>query len=496
MRVLFRADSSLEIGSGHTRRCLALAAALAKSGASIVFVARAFPGNANDLVITAGHQLVELQGVAANLDDDAAETLAAVAPLAPFDLLVVDHYRLDRKWETRIRPLASRLAIIDDLANREHACDALLDVTQSDERAAQYDALLPPQSLVLLGTRYALLRPEFRWLRAVSQPKTGTIRRVLVSFGAIDRDNLSQSALRSIRQACGDEVEVDIVLGRGAPNISLLAGVMHSDPRGRLHVDTPNMAELMSAADLAIGAGGTTSWERACLGLPAIVTLIADNQRDNLQTLVGAGAAISIPSGSDYEVRLTQAILALISDPARLVAMSNAAADLIDGKGAERTAKILMRPQVVLRTAAAADCRDIWRWRNEPAVRRASNSVDRISWETHQAWFESVLSDPNRRLLIGEVVGEPVGVVRFDVVGAEAAISIYLTPKGRGRGIGPQLLMQGQAWLKPNRPEVVRIKAQVRTTNEASIAAFTAARYRRQGDYYVRDLKNDAIRTH
>ncbi|HEY1385246.1 MAG TPA: hypothetical protein VGF43_16605, partial [Dongiaceae bacterium] len=143
----------MEIGSGHIRRCLALASALDEQGASSAFVARALPGNANGLVTAAGYQLVELavSAVARDQENDAAETSAAAAPLGPFDLLIVDHYGLDRDWETHVRPLASRLAVIDDLADREHDCDALMDVTGSDERAARYDALTPPQSLLLLG---------------------------------------------------------------------------------------------------------------------------------------------------------------------------------------------------------------------------------------------------------------------------------------------------------------------------------------------------------
>jgi UDP-2,4-diacetamido-2,4,6-trideoxy-beta-L-altropyranose hydrolase len=247
----------------------------------------------------------------------------------------------------------------------------------------------------------------------------------------------------------------------------------------------------MASADLAIGAGGTTSWERACLGLPAIVTAVADNQRDTVLSLVDAGAAISIEAGDQYQSRLQQAIATLASSREQLAAMSAAAAGLVDGKGADRIAAILMRPDITLRPATAEDSRDFWRWRNEPDVRQASNNSAPIGWGEHRAWFESALANPDRHLLIGESDDAAVGVLRFDVAGDEATVSIYLTPQGRGRGVGPELLMRGQAWLQSNLPQIARIRAQIRPGNAASIAAFEAARYRRQGENYVREVPHE-----
>jgi RimJ/RimL family protein N-acetyltransferase len=245
----------------------------------------------------------------------------------------------------------------------------------------------------------------------------------------------------------------------------------------------------MAAADLAIGAGGTTSWERACLGLPAIMAAIADNQRDNVRALAEAGAALSVPAGDGYAAGLADALSALKADPRRLAAMSRAASDLVDGRGAERLATVLLRPRVALRSATIADCESIWRWRNADFVLQGSKTPDPVSWPDHAAWFEAALKNPDRCVLIGEAGGEPVGVVRFDLASSEATVSVYLTAQGRGRGIGPELLVQGQIWLRSNAPHVVRIKAEIRSTNEASIEAFKAARYRRTGALYVRELK-------
>jgi UDP-2,4-diacetamido-2,4,6-trideoxy-beta-L-altropyranose hydrolase len=488
MKVLFRADSSLEIGSGHVQRCLALAAALSANGASCIFVARDLPGNVNSLVSAARHSVITLPPQAADPETDAAETAHAIAGMDQVDLAIVDHYALDRRWEAAFKPFTRQCAVIDDLANRPHHCDALIDVTPGEYRIARYDALVPAETLLLLGPRYAILRPEFRSIRAAMRPRSSALDRVLISFGAIDAGNHSELAWRAVR-AVAKDADIDIVLGGNAPHLKQIAESVRSDTRTHLHVNTPAMAKLMAAADLAVGAGGTTTWERACLGLPTVVTAIADNQRDNVRALAETGAALSVPVGDAYVARLMDAVSSLKADSSRLASMSRAACALVDGKGADRLATILLRPRVTMRAAMASDCESIWRWRNADFVLRGSKTQDPVSWPDHHAWFEAALNDPNRRVLIGEVDGEPVGVLRFDLVQDEATTSVYLTPRGRGRGIGAELLMQGQIWLRSNAAHVVRIKAEIRSTNEASIEAFKAARYRLTGDLYVRELK-------
>lgn len=475
------------------RRCLALAAALARTGASCTFVVRALPGNVNRLVEQSGHRLTELSATAADPETDAAETIAAAA--SSVDLTIVDHYGLDLTWEWALRRISPRIAVVDDLADRPHDCDVLTDATGGSDRITRYEALIPADALLLLGPRYALLRPEFQAERARLRKRTGCIRRILISFGAIDPGNHSEAAWRAVRSSTARDAEIDIAIGGDAPNRAHLERAIQGDPLTRLCIDTNDMAGLMAAADLAIGAGGTTSWERACLGLPALVTMIADNQRDNVLGLVDAGAAISVPPGAAFAARLTEAISALCSDPERVSRMSTAAAKLVDGRGADRLAKILARPKLTLRAARPDDSRQIWQWRNDPFVRSASLDPTPIPWEEHRAWIDAALASTDHCLLIGEADGLAVGVLRFDLSGTEARVSFYLTPEGRGRGIGPELLTQASAWLRSNRPHVIRIKAQIQPNNFASIAAFSAARYRPAKDCYVRDLSHDDAKT-
>ncbi|NJO32923.1 MAG: UDP-2,4-diacetamido-2,4,6-trideoxy-beta-L-altropyranose hydrolase [Rhodospirillales bacterium] len=496
MRALFRADSSLDMGSGHMRRCLALANCLAKKGVSCTFLARDVAGNVNALVRAAGHQLIASPNAEFSVEADAEAVMRALSGSPPFDFLIVDHYGLDHRWQRTLRPKARCIVAIDDLANRRHDCDVLIDVTPGEERAARYDALIPRDALTLFGPRFALLRPEFPALRATLRTRTGRIQRILIGYGAIDAGNHSEITWRAIRQTLGAEVAVDITLGTDAPHKAALAQAIQHDPHAHLHVDASDMAALMAAADLSIGAGGTTSWERACLGLPAIIMAIADNQRDNVEALVLAGAAVHVRDGLGYDAGPSQELKALASAPEHLIAMGEAAARLVDGKGAERIAAVLLRTKVTLRPAQASDCRDLWQWRNEPKVREASTASAPIPWEDHRTWFEATLGNPDRRLLIGESDGVAIGVLRFDLAGETATVSAHLTPAGHGRGLGSELLMRGQAWLQRNCPHIVRIEALILPGNIPSIAAFTAARYRPRGEYYVRELSHDASQTH
>ena len=298
MKVLFRADSSLEIGSGHVQRCLALAAALSDKGASCAFVARDLPGNVNGLISAAGHSIIALPPRNVDPETDAAETGHAIAGLDQVDLVIVDHYALDRRWEVAFAPFAQRCAVIDDLANRPHCCDVLIDVTPGRDRATLYEPLVPIDASLLLGPRYDL-RPEFRSLRTAMRPRSGAVDRVLISFGAIDAGNCSEIAWRA-GPAIAKEAKIDIVLGGNAPHLKRITEAIHSDTRVHLHIDTLGMAKLMAVADLAVGAGGTTTWERACLGLPTIVAAVADNQQDNVRAIAEAGAALSVSTGDGY----------------------------------------------------------------------------------------------------------------------------------------------------------------------------------------------------
>ncbi|MGH8491028.1 MAG: UDP-2,4-diacetamido-2,4,6-trideoxy-beta-L-altropyranose hydrolase [Gammaproteobacteria bacterium] len=332
---VFRADASPAVGGGHVMRCLALAEALTARGWICAFACNTGAARTIPALAASRHEVWELT------NNDAA-TPAALQRRWPAgaELLTVDHYGLDAAYESACRPWAARILVIDDLASRDHDADLLLD--QAPGRSdADYRGRVPPPCRLMLGTDYALLRPQFAGARADALRKRRerkVLRRVLVSLGATDPDNVTGQVLDVIH---GREVNlgVDVILGAGTPHREAIARQLQVlPPPSALHVDptVETMIRLMAAADLAIGAGGISAWERCCLGLPALILLLADNQRANVLALARAGAASATKVNE-----LPDRIRELTANPAALGDMSTAAASLCDGGGCERVARVL-----------------------------------------------------------------------------------------------------------------------------------------------------------
>lgn len=259
------------------------------------------------------------------------------------DWLIIDHYGLDRRYEQRIRPHFKKVMVIDDLADRAHDCDVLLDANLGPERAERHRRLVDPGTRLLLGPQYALLRPEFAALRSRVR-RDGRIRRLLVSFGGVDPTGETGKTLDALAQLADTGLTATVLAGQSNPQARLLAERCAGMRHVQFAAHSDRMAALMLEADVAIGAGGTSTWERCCLGLPSLVVTVADNQealtaaaaRERAVCWLGAAPEV----GAD---RIREAVLALYRDPAYLRRMSARAMRLVDGWGAERIARELVR---------------------------------------------------------------------------------------------------------------------------------------------------------
>jgi UDP-2,4-diacetamido-2,4,6-trideoxy-beta-L-altropyranose hydrolase len=289
LRVAFRADASIEIGTGHVMRCLTLAYILREQGADCSFICRSHPGHLLSLIRTHGfaaHSLpvVDIRSSATDQErfpyadwlgadwvEDADQTLAVLGPVQ-VDWLIADHYAIDERWEKRVRNSASKLLVLDDLANRPHACDLLLDQTLG-RSSADYNDYVPSRCVVLAGPEYALLRPDFASLRAVSLERRASPRLVhlLITMGGVDKANATSRVLASLGGcALPMGCRITVVMGAQAPWIREVR--MRADELPwptEVRVDVRDMAHLMSNSDLMIGAAGSTVWEACCLG-PAV----------------------------------------------------------------------------------------------------------------------------------------------------------------------------------------------------------------------------------
>lgn len=364
MKILFRVDASLIIGTGHVMRCLVLAMEMAKTGAKCHFACREHPGNLIEFIRQQGFEVAalpismdqQITGVEAEVVDlaheawlgcdwstDAAQTKVIVGGMVN-DWLVVDHYALDARWESAMRDISKKIMVIDDLADRSHDCDVLLDQNLGKTKE-NYLAWVSASCKLLLGPRHALLRPEFAASRAksLSRRNQGGLRRILITMGGVDLHNATGAVLEAIhawRQSVNN-LEFTVVMGPSAPwRDHVIQQARHLPFPTEVLMNTLSMADLMCNADLAIGAAGSSAWERCCLGLPTLQFILADNQYSIANALNNAGAALFMER-TDMTSTLGMVMDQLMRDPMRMLGMSTAASMLVDGLGSERVARYL-----------------------------------------------------------------------------------------------------------------------------------------------------------
>jgi UDP-2,4-diacetamido-2,4,6-trideoxy-beta-L-altropyranose hydrolase len=277
-KIWFRADASIQTGSGHVMRCLTLAKQCRTQGADVHFFCRQAVGDLFPFIVQEGFHLHSLPPLTDKRVETPHEMLVHLDNHVSPDWLIVDHYGIDHIWQAPLRKRVGGLFIIDDLANRKHDCDVLLDQNLQPDMESRYRDLVPYDSKLFLGPSYALLRDEFHKERAQLRNRTAPIRRILISFGGSDPTGESRKAFSALREWSNPDFQVDLVAGSTNPDTDWLVTQAQATSHIRVHPFTNQMASLMAEADLAIGAGGTTTWERLYLGLPCAVIVVADNQ--------------------------------------------------------------------------------------------------------------------------------------------------------------------------------------------------------------------------
>ncbi len=343
-------------------RCLTLADALRDEGAECHFICREHPGHLLDLICSKGfntHRLSTVDSTAssggpaqqcvepphahwlgvAQLQD--AEACRKILEDLKPDWLVVDHYALDVQWETSLQALASHLLVIDDLADRKHICDLLLDQNLGHTEQ-DYVALLHNGCRLMVGPQYAILRPEFARLRKQSLARRASprLQHILVTMGGVDQANATGLTLQALK-TCPLPVscQISVVMGLNAPNLAEVADAATNMPwPTEVLVNITDMGERMASADIVIGAAGSTSWERCCLGVPTIMVVLADNQKSGAEALLSSGSVKLIEQVRDIPMQLPAAIRAL-ANGSLLSELSENARRICDGLGAQKVLK-------------------------------------------------------------------------------------------------------------------------------------------------------------
>lgn len=359
LSVVFRVDASLDIGTGHVMRCLTLADALVANGAECRFICREHHGHLIEHIRSKGYQ-VDVLPVGTSLlakgeesqprctppharwlgcpwETDAAETRAILIEDAP-DWLVVDHYALDAHWEQALQGSYKKLMVIDDLADRPHACDLLLDQNLGRE-PGDYEALVPTHCRRLIGPQFALLRPEFAALREYSlqRRQTPELKRLLITMGGVDQPNATGKVLEALKTCpLPSDCQITVVMGASASWLEQVRSLAATMPwTTTVCVNISDMAQVMADSDLSIGAAGSTSWERCCLGLPTLLVILAENQEEGALALQQRGTArlLGKPDAIPHKLK---SIFPMLLEERSLTDMMNAASEVTDGRGALR----------------------------------------------------------------------------------------------------------------------------------------------------------------
>ena len=367
MKIAFRTDASLQMGSGHVMRCLTLADALKAQGAQCHFISREHSGNLLEIIPQRGHGVTGLPTALPQLSNiadaipklahaawlgcdwqtDAQQTCAILSTLQP-NWLVVDHYALDQRWEVAVQPHYQKLMVIDDLADRTHYCDLLLD--QNLGRQPQdYVNLVPTTCQVFTGPYYALLRPEFAALREYSlKRRTNSehkqIRQLLITMGGVDMPNATGKVLQALKTIpLPADCHITVVMGSTAPWLAQVRELAEKMPwPTSVLVNINDMAQRMADSDLAIGAAGSTSWERCCLGLPTLMVVLADNQKEVAVHLEKTGSANYLVINNQLPQQIQDCLQHFLNKSDRLSQMSIKSSKITNGQGVEHVVALIL----------------------------------------------------------------------------------------------------------------------------------------------------------
>jgi UDP-2,4-diacetamido-2,4,6-trideoxy-beta-L-altropyranose hydrolase len=474
--LILRADAGVAIGTGHVMRCLALAQAWQDEGGNAVF-AMVHSGPALDARIrTEQIEIVHLH-VAAGGRKDAALT-AELAHSRHADWLVVDGYQFDDAYQCSVTRGGLKLLFVDDCGHCAHYfADLVLNQNaQASERSYRNRE---SYTRVLLGARYAMLRREFAAWRPVPREFEGIARRLLVTMGGSDPDNVTERVIRALPLLNQNCLETRILVGNSNPHrASLERAAKQSSNAICLIKDARNIPELMAWADVAVSAAGSTCWEMCLLGLPSILIDLAANQRPVAEELSRSGAAIHLGSTKNITPdKIAAKLQAFISSVELRTKMSQRARGLVDDQGARRVVSAMQGGSLRLRRADKNDCQLLWDWANDPDVRTVSFSTEPIPWERHLQWFHAKLADPNAVLYLAvDPEGTPIGHVRYQIDGARAAVSISLAKPWRGKGFGRTILAMASEELFRTTGATI-IDAYVKPVNAISLQLFVRAGY-------------------
>ena len=477
-KVAIRVDSSSVIGMGHLQRCLVLASELYSFGAEVVFLSRALPGNQIIFIQDKNFKCFvlpyqenskyqhsskinennKLAWLGSSIEED-VQICSDFLDKKDCDLLIVDHYSLDKQWHKLMRPYCKKIMALDDLANKEFDCDILMNYNYSGLTVESYEKLVPTTCKLFLGTKYCLFKPELTQVlvRRKLERRFNQINQfgnILLFMGGADRNNNTSKILKQIlRVPTIKKAAVHVVLGKSNPFRVQLKHDFAAYDQVIFYVQPDEYYNLLAQADLAIGAGGVSQLERLYLGLPSVAIPIAENQKTIYLEMLEANLLYSL------EQFFKGAFLSLDTVECKIFDVRN-----------------ILHPaeykRFTIRYATIDDMDLLYEWQSDPLTRRYSFNQEPIEYEQHVAWFKASLQPASRCLFLLCDDYIPTCMIRFDLEKECAVASIYVDPKKYNRGYGNVGLRLAIQQLITDCPQVKRIIAEVLSDNQASHKLF------------------------
>ncbi len=504
MKIVIRSDASLQIGSGHIMRCLTLANYL-KNYAEILFLCRPHEGNLIRLIeqnqfsvkvlnppnLISDNSLVHSQWLGSTQKEDAQQCLKALG-VEKYDWMIVDHYALDKTWQFLMKESFRKLMVIDDLGDRFHICDLLLDQNFGSNHN-KYKGLIPKNCYVLIGPEFTLLRNEFIKWREISIKRRSNylIKNILINLGGVDKENFTNKIIKELEKSkLSREIEIIVVLGETSPHLeAVMLASKKSSFNIKVKTGVQNFAELMSNADLAIGAGGTTTWERCCLGLPTIQLVIAENQKILSESLSNINALVFLSSLSNLQSALDKSMK-------NLEVLSENSFNLVDGKGILRVSNLILLVEffelglglIPYQSLSRNDSLKILLMRNNIEIRKWMANKKIITIREHLNFISNLSDRKDCHFLVMKNNYKIIGTMNFtsiEKVNGSAEFGIYANPFLFEKGRGGRLMKAAILYAK-NYLGIKRLNLQVYAENKAAMNL-----YKRHGFFKTSNVEGN-----
>ena len=505
--LIIRADANAQIGTGHIMRCIALAQAWQDRGGAVTFLSHCDSEILRQRIIDEGFDFIPIEKPCPKPNDLSftLKMLSAIShKLSAASLwLALDGYHFTPDYQKAIRENGYRSLVIDDMAHLDHYhADILLN---QNIHASSLSYSCDRDTVKLLDCEYVLLRREFLKYRNLKREISDKAKKILVTMGGSDPDNVTLKVIRALSSLNEPDLEVKIIAGPANPNLAMLKkslrhvypveslpnGIRSPSHRGEGHStgapcsmrilqNVEDMPELMSWANIAISAGGSTCWELAFMGLPFLTITLADNQEGIAEGLGKADAAVDLGWYNNISIKqYAQALEEILQDKDKRSCLSEQVQKLINGKGGQKIISAMLAGQIKLRRAQENDRELLWRWANDPEVRAVSFSYAPIPWEDHVSWFDSKVNSANCMMYIATIDdGIPLGQIRYDVKQENAVISISIDSKFRRKGYGAALIRETSQRLF-NESNVRIVHAYAKPDNNMSASVFTKAGFKK-----------------